>query len=58
MKCYRCGKPFNECKAMHPIDPPGKKGRRWVCNDCETTEEANNVDPFVKEIENIILESE
>lgn len=56
MKCCRCGKSFNECKAMHPIDAPGTKDRRWVCIDCETEEEAKKVDADVKELENIILE--
>lgn len=55
MKCCRCGKPFNECKAMHPIDPPGARGRRWVCTDCETKEEADRIDPVVKQLEDIIL---
>lgn len=39
MKCCRCGKSFYDCKAMHPIDPPGTENRRWVCLDCETAEE-------------------
>lgn len=55
MKCYRCGKSFNECKALHPIDPPGTQGRRWVCTDCETKAEADRIDPVVKQIEDIIL---
>ena len=56
MKCCRCGKPYNECKAMHPIDPAGTKNRRWVCTDCETEEEAKKLDPVAKQIEDIILE--
>jgi len=56
MKCCRCGKSFYDCKAMHPIDPPGTENRRWVCLDCETAEENAAVDPVVKEIERIILE--
>ncbi len=55
MKCFRCGKPFYECKAMHPIDPPGTKGRRWVCIDCETPDENALVDPEVKKFERIIM---
>lgn len=56
MKCYRCGKSFYDCKAMHPIDPPGTKDRRWVCTDCETAEENAALDPEVREIERIIRE--
>ena len=55
MKCCRCGKPFYNCKAMHPIDPPGTENRRWVCLDCETAEENATLDPKVREIERIIL---
>lgn len=58
MNCCRCGKPFYGCRAMHPIDPAGTKGRRWVCLDCETAEENASVGPEVKEFERRILEGE
>lgn len=58
MNCCRCGKPFYECKAMHPIDPKGTKGRRWVCLECETEEENAKISPEVKEYERMILQKD
>ena len=56
MNCCRCGRPFYECRAMHPIDPKGTKGRRWVCLECETPEENAKLDPECKNFERMILE--
>lgn len=57
MICCRCGKHFYECDSMSPIDPPGTKGRRWVCSDCETPDERANIDPEVKKYVRMILDS-
>lgn len=56
LKCSRCKKPYYKCQALHPIDPPGAKNRRWVCLDCETKEENAKLDPEVREIEKMFLE--
>lgn len=55
LKCARCGKPFYNCKWLHPIDPKGTKNRRWVCSDCETDQEYKSVDADIKKLESVIL---
>lgn len=43
MKCCRCNAVMGELNAMVPIDPKGTKDRRWVCLNCITEEEWNNI---------------
>lgn len=38
MKCYVCGKSIETMRSFRPVDPPGKKDRRWICNVCQEIE--------------------
>lgn len=54
MKCTRCNKQMSEVNGMIPIEPKGTKDRKWVCTNCATNEEIDNLDCEVKELSNII----
>ena len=34
-KCYKCGKSIETGRSFRPVDPPGTKDRRWICNVCQ-----------------------
>lgn len=55
MKCCRCNKGMSELKCgMIPIEPKGTKDRKWICTDCATNEEIDDIDKEVVEISSII----
>ena len=39
MKCYKCGSSIETGRSFRPVDPPGTKGRRWICNVCQGTKQ-------------------
>ena len=39
MKCYKCGNSIESGRSFRPVDPPGTKGRRWICNVCQRIEQ-------------------
>ena len=57
IECCRCGKDIWECgSALHAIDPPGTKGRRFVCESCITDEELAKVPKFNRELYRMLNE--
>lgn len=44
MMCFKCGrKPIENNLSMFPIDKKGTKNRRWVCNECISNKEKQNI---------------
>jgi hypothetical protein len=54
MKCYKCNCGIETGKTFYPVDPKGTENRRWVCEDCITVGQYDEIDQSVKDIVNVI----
>lgn len=52
--CARCGRNFIENNLdAFPLDPPGTDDRRWVCGDCQTKSEFDEMPEEAKSFVNL-----